>query len=1190
MGGVQDAAGARLAASVREHRRAAGLTQRQLAQRSGLSVAAVRDLEQSRSRRPQRRSLDALVRSLGLDAGQSAALDAAWDAARPASGGAPAGHGSGLWLAVLGPLIAWRDGLSVELRPPRQAAVAGLLAVQPGELVRRETVIDVLWGQRPPATAAELVQAHVSRLRRILDPGGRGGLLEQGPAGYRLRAGAGELDAVAFAELAGRAGTAAGDAAAACGLYVQALGLWRGEPAADVPVLRGHPAVTGLARRRTEAVLGYAEAACRLGWHQRVLPLLEELARQQPLEERVHARLMVALAGSGQQAAAIGVFEALRRRLDQDLGVRPGPELTAAHQRVLRQDIRPAAGTATVTGRPGPDAGQASAPGMACSLPPDTAAFTGRGAELDRITAAVAQAAGSGGVVAICAIGGMPGVGKTALAVHASHLLKDRFPDRQLFVSLHAHTPGQDPLTPHAALAVLLAAAGVDARYLPGDLAGRTALWRDRMAGQKALIVLDNAASTAQVAPLLPASAGCLVLVTSRRHLGDLPGAAAPVQLPVLTEDEAREMFVRLAPRAAAGPDGAVAELAGLAGFLPLAVSLLARVYARHPSWTLEDLAAETRTGLLTLTAERDSVAAAFELSYRHLAPGQQQFFRRLGLHPGISTDAYAAAALAGISLREAAGQLDALHGEGLLTETGHRRYGMHDLIRSYARDLAATDQASSRQQALDRLLDYYQHTAALADKLLARQARTRPAQAPQAIPAAVPDLPGRIRALAWARAERENLLACLDQATAAGQHARVIALTAATASLLRLDGPWASAIARHAVACQAARRLGDRLTQANALTDLGDVRLLTGDHRGAAEAQEEALDIYRDISHRGGQANALTDLGSVRRVTGDYRGAAEALEKALDIYRDIGNRLGQASSLTYLGDVRQMTGDYRGAAEALEEALDIYRDIGNRLGQANALNSLGIVRLLTGGYRGAAQALEEALDIHRDIGNRLGQANALNSLGNVRQVTGGYRGAAQAQEEALDIYRDIGGRGGQANALISLGIVRRVTGDYRGAAEALEEALDISRDITYRRGEAEILNETGALYHVRGEPGRAAEYHRQALTLSREIASPRDEARALAGLGRCALALGRTSDAAENLRQARDIFQRIGAAEAAGLGAELDSLARPGQASPKLEQTNCAAPDASSPIASSAAADKGTRNWTDNGAPGTAR
>ena len=1144
VGGVRDAAGAWLGASVQEHRRAAGLTQRQLAQRSGLSVAAIRDLEQGRSSRPRRASLDALARALGLDARQSAALAAAGDATHPASGGAPAGHGSGLWLAVLGPLAVWRDGLPVRLGPPLRAAVAGLLAVQPGELVRRETMIDVLWGQQPPATAAELVQAHVSRLRRVLDPGGRGGLMVQGLAGYRLRAGPGELDAAAFAQLAGRAAAAAGDAAAACGLYAQALGLWRGEPAADVPVLRGHPAVAALARRRAEAVLGYADAACRVGWHERVLPLLEALAREQPLEERVHARLMVALAGAGQQAAAIGAFEAVRRRLDEDLGVRPGPELTAAHQRVLRQDVPPSRGAAVVTGRPAPDAGPGSAPRVVYSLPPDTAAFTGRHAELGTITASVTAAAGSGGVVAICAIDGMPGVGKTTLAVHAAHLLKDRFPDRQLFLNLHAHTPGQDQVTPLAALAGLLAAVGVDARYLPADLAGRTALWRDRMAGQKALLVLDNAASTAQVTPLLPGSQGCMVLVTSRRYLGDLPGAPAPVQLPVLTPQEAREMFTRLAPRAAAGPDQAVAELAALAGFLPLAVSLLARVYARHPSWTLADLAAETRAGLLTLTAERDSVAAAFELSYQHLAPAQQQFFRRLGLHPATSTDAYAAAALAGIPLQEAAGQLDALHGEGLLTETGHRRYGMHDLIRSYAQDLAATDPPGSRQQALDRLLDYYQHTAALAEKFLARQARTRPAPALQAVPAAVPDLNGRTRALAWARAERDSMLACLDQAIEAGQQTRVVTLTATMASLLRLDGPWTTAITRHAAAVQAARHLGDRLAQANALTDLGDVRQLTGDLSGAAQALEQALGISRDIGDQLGQANALNNLGRVRGATGDQRGAAQALEGALGISRDIGDQLGQANALNNLGNMHGATGDYRGAAQALEGALGISRDIGDQLGQANALRTLGIVRQMTGNHRGAAQALEQALGIYRDIGDQLGQAMALNNLGDVRQMTGNYRGAAQVQEKALGIFRDIGSQMGQAYALRTLGIVRRMTGDYRGAAQALEQALDISRDISNRLNEVETLNETGTLFRVRGDPGRATDYHRQALNLSREIASPRDEACALTGLGRCALAIGRTGDAAEDLRQALDIFQRIGAAEAADVAAELDSLA----------------------------------------------
>jgi tetratricopeptide (TPR) repeat protein len=1047
----------------------------------------------------------------------------------------------------------------VRLGPPSRAAVAALLAVQPGALVRRETVIDVLWGQQPPATAAELVQAHVSRLRRVLDPGGRGGLLEQGPAGYRLRAGADELDVAAFAELAERAGAAAaaGDAAAACGLYAQALELWRGEPAASIPVLRGHPAVTGLARRRADTVLGYADAAGQLGWCQRVLPLLEELAREQPLEERVHARLMVALAGAGQQAAAIDVFEALLRRLDEDLGVRPGPELTAAHQRVLRQDIPPPADDAAAAdGAPGPGAGQGSALGVMYSLPPDTAAFTGRQAELDRITAAITQAVGPGGVVAICTIGGMPGVGKTALAVHAAHQLKHRFPDRQLFLSLHAHTPGQDPLTPHAALAGLLAAAGVDARNLPEDLAGRAALWRDRMAGQKALIVLDNAASTAQVTPLLPGSGGCLVLVTSRRHLGDLPGAAAPVLLQVLPPDEAREMFVRLAPRAAADPGNAVAELAGLAGFLPLAVSLLARVYARHPSWALADLTAETRAGMLTLTAEHDNIAAAFDLSYRHLRPGQQQFFRRLGLHPGSSTDAYAAAALAGTPLQEAAGQLDDLHGEGLLTETGHRRYGMHDLIRSYARDRAATDPPGSRQRALDRLLDYYQHTAAVAESFLARQACTKSSSAPQETPAAVPGLTDRPRALAWARAERDSLLACLEHVTADGQHARVVALTAATASLLRLDGPWASAITRHTTAVQAARHLGDQLAQANALNSLGDVRQLTGDYRGAAQALEQALGISCDIGNQPGQANALHNLGRVRAATGDYHGAAQGLEQELRIARDIGDRLIEGNALSSLGMVRRMTGDYHGAAQTLEQALDISRDIGNRLGQGNALTDLGMVRRMTGDYHGAAQALEEALDISRDIGNRLIQGNALHNLGMVRRMTGDYQGAAQAGEEALGIYRDIGNRVGQANALKSLGAVRQLTEDYSTAAQVLEQALDIYRDIGDRGGEAEVLNETGALYRARGDPGRANECHRHALNLSREIASPRDQASALAGLSRCALTLGHTSDAAENMRQARDIFQRIGAAEAADVTAELDSLAWPGQDSPGLEQT----------------------------------
>jgi tetratricopeptide (TPR) repeat protein len=739
------------------------------------------------------------------------------------------------------------------------------------------------------------------------------------------------------------------------------------------------------------------------------------------------------------------------------------------------------------------------------SLPPDAAAFTGRNEELGLIIAAVTAAAGAGGVVAIHAIGGMPGIGKTALAVHVAHLLKTQFPDRQLFINLHAHTPGHDPILPEAALAGLLAAIGVDARRLPKDLDGRIGLWRDRMAGQRALLVLDNAASSDQVAPLLTEGNNCLVLVTSRRHLGDLPGPVVPLPVEVLPPGESRAMFLRLAPGAATAPASVVQELVRLTGSLPLAISLLARVYARHPSWTLGELTLETRASLLTLSAEKDSVAAAFEVSYRYLAPGQQQFFRRLGLHPGTAIDAYAAAALAGTSLGMAEEHLNALHGEGLLTEEGYRRYSMHDLIRRYALDRVTADPAADRYQRLESLLDYYQHTASIADGRLARQSRTTPASAVLiSPPAAVPGLPDRTRALSWARTERANLLACIDYATRTGLHSRSVALTAAIATLLRQDGPWADAAGRHAIAVQATRHLGDRL----------------------------------------GQANALNDLGVVRRLTGDYREAAQALEEAVRICRDLGDRLGHANALSNLGDVRYLTDDYADATQVLQEALSIYRDLNDQMGQANALSHLGIVRYLTDDYAGAALALEEALRICRDLGDRLGQANALIHLGDVSRLTSDYAGAALALEEALGICRELGDRLGQANALKNLGVVRRLTDNHPSAAQALGEALIMYRGIGDRGGEAEALNELGTLHRVSGELGRALACHQEALDLAREIRSSWDEAHALAGLGRCELDAGHTPDGKIGLSRARDIFQRIGAAEATTIAAELNALA----------------------------------------------
>jgi tetratricopeptide (TPR) repeat protein/transcriptional regulator with XRE-family HTH domain len=738
------------------------------------------------------------------------------------------------------------------------------------------------------------------------------------------------------------------------------------------------------------------------------------------------------------------------------------------------------------------------------TLPRDIAAFTGRQAELARLTGTLASIAANGGVVGIHAIGGMAGVGKTTFAVHAAHRLAGNFPDGQIFLSLHGHTPGRRPVDPGNALASLLLSAGVPAAQIPPGIEARMALWRDRLAGRQLLLVLDDAASSDQVLPLLPGASGNLVLITSRRHLTALDDAIA-ISLDILPPDEAAGLLVRLADRpglSLAHP--AVTEITRLCGYLPLAIGMMARQLHHHPAWSVAGRAAELAAAqdrLELMATENLSVAAAFDLSYSDLTPDQQRLFRRLGLHLGTDIDGYAAAALDGTGLAAARRGLDSLYDQHLLTEPAHGRYRMHDLIREHARALTGRlDLDNDRDQATARLLDYYQHTGALADTLLAGRARTAAACT---ISAAVPVLADRDQALAWARAERANLLACLEHATGTGQYARVVALTVGITALLRHDGPWAEAIARHAAALHAAQHLDDRLSQ----------------------------------------ANALTNLGHVRRLTSDLPRAARDLQEAVGIYRDIGDRLGQAGALAILGDVRQLAADYPGAARALEQALGIYRDVGDRLGQANALTILGFVGRLTGDYPRAIRALEQALDIYRDLGDRLGQADALTRLGTVRRLTGDYPHAGRDLEEALGINRDLGYRLGQAHALARMGTVRRLTGDYPSAARDLGEAIGIYRDVGDRGGEAEAVNETALVHKVRRHLRQARSCHQKALMLARQIGDSWDEAHALAGLGRCALASGRTAEAEDRLRQALDIFQRIGAAEAADVSGELAAL-----------------------------------------------
>jgi DNA-binding SARP family transcriptional activator/tetratricopeptide (TPR) repeat protein len=1132
---------------------------------------------------------------------------------RPGAGGAALRVGplredlmpGALEYGLLGPLRVRRGSASVPVPAGQQRVLLAALLLRAGRPASVDELAELLWGDAPPPGLRLGVQNCVMRLRKSLGAA----VIVTAADGYLIQAGAGELDVTRFesALAAGRAAARAGDWAGAAVVLSGGLALWRGEPLSGVlcdPLLaRERPR---LAELRLQAVETRIEADLHLGRQADVIVELQQLAAAEPLRERLHRLLMLALYRDGQQASALAAYQAARRVLAEELGAEPGPDLRRLHQQIL-------AGDPGLAGAPAPDPAPAAdqvpagpaTPEVRYSLPPDTAAFTGRHAELDRITASIVEAARGSGTVAVRVIGGMPGVGKTALAVHAAHRLRESFPDRQLFVHLRGHTPGQDPVSPETALADLLAAIGVDPRRLPAALADRSALWRDRMAGQRALLVLDNAASSAQVAPLLPGG-GCLVLVTSRRHLADLPGAVVPVLLDTLPPGQARQMFTALAPRAAGVPAGAVAELVALAGFLPLAISLLARVHNRHPAWTLADLTAETRASLLHLAAENDSVAAAFELSYRNLSAAEQGFFRRLALHPGTSTDAFGAAALAGVAVPDGARLLDALHGEGLLTETGYRRYGLHDLARRYARDRAAGDPPAVRAAAAGRLLDYYRHAAARAAARLGRQAPAVPAAAaPPAGPVPGPELADGAQALAWIRAERDTLVTCLDSAARAGDHAQVVQLTAAVAELLRRDGPWPDAVIRNAAAAHAARQAGDRAGEAAALHRLGSARRLTGDHPGAVDALIEAFGIFLALGDRLGQADALCSLGDVRRqlgdypaaatvvraalvifsaagdrrgqaaalaalgdigrLTGDFPGAATALEQALGHFRVLGDRLGLAAVLANLGNLRRLTGDYQGAGEMLAEALGIQRAAGSQVDQAIALRGLGVQRLLTGDLPGAAVVLAESLHISRALGSRHGEANSLIYLGDLSRLTGDYPAAAGRLRAALRIHREVGSRQGEANALLYLGDFLLLTGDYPAADAALHEALGIFSDLGDLQGEAQALNAAGELHRARGQLGQSARCHFAALDRARAIASPRDEAIALAGLGRSVRAAqrapdglgpdglpgtglaGLTGDGSAELRAAQLILGRIGAREAAEVAAELAAPVPPG-------------------------------------------
>jgi tetratricopeptide (TPR) repeat protein len=653
-------------------------------------------------------------------------------------------------------------------------------------------------------------------------------------------------------------------------------------------------------------------------------------------------------------------------------------------------------------------------------------------------------------------------------------------------------------------------------------------MFRQQLAGTRTMIVLDNTASEAQVRPLVPGSAGCVVLVTSRRRLRALDEAYL-LSLDVLPRADAVELF-----RAVAGPervppgDPALAEIVELCDRLPLAVRIAAALLRHRSAWTLEYLAGLLRAQQTRISALSDGerhLSAIFDLSYRSLTEAEQLTFRCLGLVPGPDFDAYATATLTGNNPAVAAGLLEDLVDHNLVLQRVTGRYWLHDLIRLHAHVLADRDPAAARDAALDRLMDYYQHTADRADALISPIPRLAPAGPG---PAHAPALPDADAARTWLRAERPNLLAALRYATGHARPRRGIMLTAGLATLLRDDGPWSEALALHTDAIAAARSLEDHRGQAAALTQLGIIRNLTGDCPGALDALDQASRLYRELGDPLGQANALTHHGDIRGFLDDYPGWVDDLEQALRLYQQLGNLLGQANALNRLSNIRRYTGDYPAAIPGLEQALRLYRQLGDRNGQAKMLISLGNAQRLTGDYARAARNLQESLRLTGHLDNQLGRANSLSELGELRRLTGDYPDAARYLEQGLRIFQDLGNQQGQANAQAWLGSVRHATGDLAGATQLLEAAMDTFRRIGSRGSEAWALNRYAAVISATGDPARAEALYLEALRLARETRQLDDEAFALEGSGEHLLRRSDTEAGIAYLQQAMEIFRRM--------------------------------------------------------------
>ncbi|GAA4095545.1 AfsR/SARP family transcriptional regulator [Actinomadura miaoliensis] len=1025
---------------------------------------------------------------------------------------------------VMGPVELWIDGQRRDLGTAKERCLLAALLLAPRQPVSVQSLIRRVWDENPPAKPRQSLYSYITRLRHRLD-GVEGVRLKSRQGNYMIDVEDEAVDLHRFRLLRdqARAIAASGDDEYALERYREAAKLWRAAPLADLSGDWVERTRRSLEEELLTATFERIDIQLRRGHHADLVGELSALVERHPFDERPVERLMVALYRSGRQAEALNVYRRTRDHLATELGTDAGPRLQEVQRRILRSD--PALARV-----PGPQSAIDRPPN---NLPHDVHAFTGRNGELQELLEAVSTGDGpgpSGAAVKVITIDGMPGVGKSALAVHLAHRLTGRFPDGGVFLDLHAHDPGQEPLDPASALHTLLRLIGVATARIPRTLDERAALWRSQLAGSRMVVVLDDAAGHDQVRPLLPASAGCLVIITSRRRLTGLHEAHT-LSLDVLPVEDAVALFSRIAGTGRVADDlSDVTAVVRRCGRLPLAVGIAASRLRHRRAWTVADLLARLGSDdrrLQELRTEGSEITLVFEVSYRGLAPPLREAFRALGLHPGPDLTAYVAAAILGCSVDEAERILEELLDRHLIIESVRGRYHFHDLVHDYARRLGRqSDTDAERARIRHRILDFYLATADKADRLLSPH-RRRPRVRVAYPPAELPPLHTEEQAQEWFSVELECLLNAIRHASPG----HVAQLAQVLAGFLEAQGHWEVAAEIHERAIVAWGQLGDRRGMAVALADLSRIRLRSTEYESALDNAEKALQIYRSLSERHGEADILDHISLIRWHQSRFADALAPCQEALEIRRSLGDRRGEAKSLDHAAIFCEYIGRYAEAERLRESALTLFSEVDDLPGRMMALNNMGDLALRMGRVEAAVRFYEETAAAAAKLGRQY-QAIWLSNMANIHRHTGRNEDALESYRRALAVFMEIGDRRNVIETLIGIGAAFHEVGRYGEALVHHQKARALARIVNGRYEEAMALRRMGDALTGAGRYRAAVDCFRQAHDLAGRIGVPYETAKALEGMGRALLHLEGREAARRCWRQAMGILESSGLPE----------------------------------------------------------